>query len=91
MTRRSPLAAAVVELVLDRAEVLEALTHRLGGDEPAEALAGRDQAVLPDQLERPSHRHPAGAELGGQLGLAGQQRPGRGGAARARSSAAISW
>jgi hypothetical protein len=71
------MATAALELVLDRAEVLEALTHGLGRDEPAEALARRDQALLAHDLEGAAHRHPAGAEADGQRRLARQQRTGR--------------
>ena len=73
------------QLVLDRAELLEALAHRLGGDEPPEPLPGGDQPVVTHQLEGPAHRHPAGAELRRQLGLARQHRPRR--RSRARPSA----
>ena len=38
------------------------LAHRLGGDEPPEALAGVDQALVAHQLQRPPHRDAAGAE-----------------------------
>ena len=72
-----PVTAAL-ELRLDRAEVVQLLAHRLGGDEPAEALAGGDEALLAHHLERPTHRDPAGAELLRQLGLTRQQRTGTG-------------
>ena len=49
---------------------------RLGGDEPAEALAGRDQALVAQHLERPADRDPAGAELGRQLDSLGNTVPG---------------
>ena len=71
------VATTALELVLDRPEVLEPLAHRLGGDEPAEALTGGDEPLLAHDLEGAAHRHPAGAEPGRQLRLARQQRPGR--------------
>ena len=70
--------SAALELVLDRAEVLEALTHGLGRDEPPEALPCRDEALVLDELERPAHRHPAHPVLPAQLGLAGQRATGPG-------------
>ncbi len=71
---------ARLELRLDRPEPLEALADRLGGDEPAEPLTGGDQPVVADEFECAPDRDTARRELGGQLGLAGQQRTGGGGA-----------
>ena len=68
--------AAAVELGFDRAQLAEMLTHRLGRDEPPEPLAGGDESVVTQHVECSTDRHPAGAELSGQLGLARQQRAG---------------
>ena len=70
-----PLGAHALggELALDRAEPAERLAHRVGGHEPAEALAGVDQALVAQHLEGPAHGDPAGAESRRQLGLAGQE------------------
>ena len=81
------------ELALDRAQPAERLAHRVGGDEPAEALAGVDQALVAQHLERPTDRDPAGAESRRQLGLAGQELPGAELTRLdpVRSSSAICW
>ena len=68
--------ATAIELGLDRAQLAEMLTHRLGRDEPPEPLAGGDESVVTQHVEGSTDRHPAGAELRGQLGLARQQRTG---------------
>ena len=74
------------------------LAQRVGGHEPAETLAGVDEALVAQHLERPADRDPAGLVVVRQLGLAGQQPPGAelarldaGGAARRRSPGSGSW
>ena len=46
---------------LDGAEPAERLAQRVGGHEPAEALAGVDQALVAQHLERLADRDPAAA------------------------------
>ena len=59
--RRSERTPSADQLALDGAQAPERLAHRIGGDEPAEALPRVDQALLAEHLEGPADRHPTGA------------------------------
>src|SRR5215207_8475363 len=64
------------ELLLDGAEPPQRLTDGVGGDEPTEPLAGVDQALVAQQVERLADgdaAHPVGS---GQLALAGKEAAG---------------
>ena len=61
-SRIAPLGAhaRLGQLRLDRAEPAERLAQRVDGREPAEALAGVDQPLVAQELERLADRDPAG-------------------------------
>ena len=65
--------ALLGELALDRRQAAERLAHGIADDEPAVALAGVDDAVGPQRLERLANRDPAGVIGSTQLSLAGQE------------------
>ena len=79
-TEREDLAARARAGRLDRGlhgrDPPERLADRVDRREPTRAPPARDQALLAQQVERPAHRHPAGAVLPGELELAGQGAPG---------------
>jgi diguanylate cyclase (GGDEF)-like protein len=68
--RGSPLG---LELLLDGGEVGERLAHRAPGDEPAEALARVDEALVAQVLERLADGHSGGAVGCRQLRFRRQQ------------------
>src|SRR5436190_7346249 len=65
------------QLRLDRAEPPQGLAQRIDGGEPAEALAGIDQALVAQQLQRLSDRDATGLVRCGQLCLGRQGAAGR--------------
>src|SRR5262249_18530560 len=75
-TERENLAARTRAGRLDRGfdggETPERLANRVDGREPTGTAPGRDEPPLAQQVERPAHRHPAGAVLTGEFELPGQ-------------------